>query len=41
MLFRSLEDDEIAVFRKKARVMLVIEISISVAAYFIGFVSVT
>ena len=37
---KPLEDDEIAVFRKKARVMLIVEICISVAAYLIGFVSV-
>jgi accessory gene regulator B len=37
---KPLEDDEIAVFRKKARVMLVIEIFISVVAYCIGFVTV-
>lgn len=37
---KPLEDDEIAIFRKKARIMLVIEIFISVAAYLIGFVTV-
>ena len=37
---KPLEDDEIAAFRKKARVMLIIEICISVAAYLIGFISV-
>lgn len=37
---KPLEDDEIAVFRKKARVILIIEICISVVAYLIGFVSV-
>ena len=37
---KPIEDDEIAVFRKKARVMLIIEICISVVAYLIGFISV-
>ena len=33
-------NDEIVVFRKKARVMLVIEMCLAVAAYFIDFVSI-
>ncbi len=37
---KPLEDDETVVFRKKARVMLLIEMCLAVATYLIGFVSV-
>lgn len=38
---KPIEDDEYVVFRKKARAMLLIEIGLAVAAYFIGFESVS
>lgn len=37
---KTLEDDEISVFRKKARVMLIVEVCLAVATYLIGFVSI-